>query len=97
MTDLLPLPIATDHWRNRWLMRPSGGGVLHRISTITWSDGDMTSGLGTAVCGERGAWWMPECLSRLNALRCSACCKALGIPPGDGTPFNVLTRAAKDA
>lgn len=41
-----------------------------------------------AACRIRRRWWMPGLFSRLGRRRCTACCQALGIPPGYGTPAN---------
>jgi len=31
---------------------------------------------------------MPGIFSRMGAPRCKACCRALGLPEGDGAPYN---------
>lgn len=41
-----------------------------------------------AACTLRRRWSMPGISSRLNAPHCAACCHALGIPAGRGTPAN---------
>jgi hypothetical protein len=45
-----------------------------------------------AACGIRRGWWMPGLGSRLGLRRCTPCCRALGIPAGNGTPANEETR-----
>ena len=91
------LPIHRDNWRSRWLQL-RGGLALHRVSAILWdAEDEMISGTGTAVCGVRGRLSMPGLFSRTAAPRCTACCDALGIPGGDGAPFNALEGDAADA
>ncbi|MEU0659586.1 hypothetical protein [Streptomyces lavendulocolor] len=41
-----------------------------------------------AACGLRRRWDMPGIFSRIARRRCTPCCRALGIPPGNGTPAN---------
>lgn len=45
-----------------------------------------------AACGLRRGWWLPGLYSRLGRRRCRACCHALAIPPGYGTPANEADR-----
>ena len=86
--DHPPLPIEKDHWRSRWLVLPSWNR-LHRISEIKWEDADeMIAGDGVAVCGAKGWFCMPGIFSRMGRQRCKRCCRILGIPDGDGAPFN---------
>lgn len=83
-----PLFIPDDHWRSRWLVLPSWG-ALHRVASITWEDPpDMIAGEGVTVCGRRGRLQMPGLFSRMGLPRCAACCRALGIPSGNGAPAN---------
>lgn len=42
----------------------------------------------TSLCGHTGVWLAPPMAARMCMPRCAKCCKALGIPDGDGTPFN---------
>jgi len=87
---LPPLPIETEHWRSRWLV-DRRWNALHRISSIKWDVPDeMISGVGVAVCGRKRTFRMPGLLSRLWLKRCPECCKALGIPTGEGAPFNAF-------
>lgn len=101
MTETLaPLPLPRDRWRSRWLVVDNGAdGKLHRVSAIVWEQepvddegapGSLISGEGAAVCGARGHFHMPGFFDRMGAPRCPTCCAALGIPPGDGAPFNAL-------
>lgn len=90
-TTLPPLPLHADNWRSRWLQFNPGGRRLHRVSEIKWWDDgerEMIRGDGVAVCGQRGFMHMPGIFSRMGAQRCPRCCKALGIPNGDGAPYN---------
>jgi hypothetical protein len=42
---------------------------------------------------------MPGIFSRMGAPRCKRCCKAVGIPAGNGAPYNDddLTKEQRDA
>lgn len=69
--------------------------VLHRISSITSLDpgepeeGDSVRwGEGVSVCGIEGEFEMPGLFSRMGRPRCTACCDLLGVPHGDGAPYN---------
>ena len=84
-----PLDIHADHWRSRWLVN-ARWKVLHRVSEIAW-DGDedeMIEGIGTTVCGFHGHLRMPGIFSRMDLPRCAHCCRLVGIPLGNGAPFN---------
>jgi len=80
-----PLDTGTD-WRRRWSVLP-GWRRLHRVSEIVY-DWEDVAGDGVTVCGRRGRLRMPGILSRTALPRCAHCCAALGIPRGDGAPFN---------
>jgi hypothetical protein len=82
-----PLNLPLEHWRSRWLVLPSWR-ALHRVSEIAWEDSQMISGEGVTVCGRRGNLQMPGLFSRTGLKRCSACCRALNIPTGEGAPFS---------
>lgn len=84
-----PLPLPRDNWRSRWLVN-SQWQLLHRVSSIQWNDGDMTSGQGVTVCGSSWRLTMPGLFSRTGLKRCPKCCRLLSIPQGGGAPFNVL-------
>jgi hypothetical protein len=65
---------------------------LHRVSTIEWDDpenDEMISGKGMTVCGRAGWLHMPGIFSRMGLVRCRICCARMGIPQGNGAPFNV--------
>jgi hypothetical protein len=86
-----PLPLPTDNWVSRWLMFPSARTyLLHRVSAIDWwvEDGALIRGSGVTLCGRRGFLHMPGVLGRLGGPRCPECCKRLGIPEGEGNPYN---------
>lgn len=87
-TTRTALPL--DDWRQRWMQRKRGTR-LHRVAEIVWRDDDQINGHGITVCGERGFLDMPGILSRMGAPRCPRCCKALGVPQGDGAPYNDKT------
>lgn len=89
-TTLAPLPLDDDHWRSRWLV-DRRWNALHRIASIEWDEPDeMIAGEGVSVCGRKHRFCMPGFPSRMGLKRCGECCKLLGIPTGDGAPFNVL-------
>lgn len=88
MTTIIPLHIPQDHWRSRWLLVPNGS-VLHRVASIEWEHPDeMIAGKGTTVCGLSRRLHMPGIFSRMGLKRCPACCLAMGIPEGEGAPYN---------
>jgi hypothetical protein len=43
---------------------------------------------GITACGLSGRLGMPGLFSRMDAPRCKRCCKKVGIPYGNGAPFN---------
>lgn len=79
-----PLPLE---WRERWLVLPKWGR-LHRMDLIGWDDDDRIDGYGSTVCGLQGRLQMPGLFSRMVLPRCSRCCAWLGIPRGNGAPYN---------
>jgi len=81
------LPRFGKDWRCRWLVTPAWG-ALHRVSSITWDDDDRIAGYGATACGRFARMFMPGFVSRMGLRRCSACCRAAGVPPGVGAPFN---------
>ena len=89
-TTLAPLLLDADNWRSRWLV-DRRWNALHRIASIEWEEPDeMIAGEGISVCGRQRRFFMPGIFSRMGLKRCAECCKLLGIPRGDGAPFNVL-------
>jgi hypothetical protein len=94
MAEREPLALPEDNWRSRWLVTPKWT-VLHRISEIEWEEvekygGSLVHGRGVAVCGVNAHFRMPGIFSRMGLPRCALCCRRLGIPRGDGAPFNAL-------
>jgi len=84
-----PLPLPQEHWASRWLVLPSWNR-LHRVSQIEWIDAwdGLLYGRGKTVCGREGELCMPGVVSRLGLPRCKHCCRAMGLPAGDGNPYN---------
>ena len=75
-----------------WLI-PGHGDRLHHVTLpaeITEHD-DVCFGMPpvVAACGRTitGAS-IPGIFTRMGAMRCNACCRALGIPAGKGSPKN---------
>ena len=50
--------------------------------------GSEESSYARAACGVKAEWSAPGIFSRMGMPRCKRCCKAAGIEPGEGTPFN---------
>jgi hypothetical protein len=78
--------------------------MLHRVSEAEWRcveeyGGSYVEGTGTMVCGKSGEMRMPGIFSRMGLKRCPKCCKAVGVPPGYGAPFNdkLLTKKQQGA
>jgi len=92
----------TQSWRARWVqVGESRATRLHRLSTFAdeqddWFAGDRlcAGGLGRTVCGIVGEVVMPGIFSRMDAPRCRTCCNALGLPYGQGAPYNDKTISA---
>lgn len=83
-----PLKLRKSDWKSRWLVFPAWG-ILHRVSEIAWDDNrEKIRGKGVTVCGRRGLLMMPGFPSRIGLMRCPKCCERLGIPQGNGAPFN---------
>ena len=81
-----------DRWYCRWLVLGFGRStVIHRVASIRDEQKFHDIGaacLGRTVCGRLGKLSVPGVLARLGAPRCAQCCKRLGVPRGDGAPFN---------
>jgi hypothetical protein len=86
---MAPLAFSDDDWRCRWLVTPRWRR-LHRISNIAYQNDERISGDGVSCCGIRGRFTMPGIFSRMDLPRCDRCCRAAGIPAGEGAPFNML-------
>ena len=69
--------------------------------TDEWEmDGLIPIGIqGTTACGLSGRLSMPGIFSRIGAPRCKKCCRKVGIPDGNGAPYNdeALAEELKDA
>ena len=83
-----------SEWRWRWMVLPSWN-VLHRVAELEeqweeppYEDERLPHGEGQTVCGRSGYLFMPGVFSRMGLRRCAHCCDRLGIPRGDGSPFN---------
>jgi hypothetical protein len=87
-----PAPDNAGHW---WLVSNSWRR-LHAIPGKALTPERMRDAIDNgepvigpeAACTERRPWHMPGIGSRLALRRCAACCRALGIPDGAGTPAN---------
>jgi hypothetical protein len=63
--------------------------VLHRVASGVVEEDDFVGvRKGVTVCGQRGTLQMPGIFSRMGRPRCKRCCKRLGVPPGNGAPYN---------
>ena len=89
-----PIEANAGHW---WLVCGKWR-TLHAIPGNALTTGQMRNHIDNstaphlrAACTLRRPWSMPGMSSRLSAPRCAACCQALGIPPGNGTPANDKT------
>lgn len=80
-----------------WLVGQSWS-VLHYVPGVAddtwehWWDSGANPGFDEnrvrAACGQTIQAELPGILSRMGTPRCSRCCRALGIPTGDGAPVN---------
>jgi len=93
-----PIPENAGHW---WLCCGKWRR-LHAVPSERASPDGMREAIdnnvpvrGRAACGIRRGWWMPGIGSRLGRRRCTPCCHALGIPPGNGTPANETSRSSR--
>jgi len=82
-------PPFGDDWRKRWC-QIGRSSVLHRVATTEgdYETEDRVGTQGTTACGKAGWLGMPGIFSRMDAPRCPACCRAVGIPRGRGAPYN---------
>lgn len=95
-----PIPENAGHW---WLCCGKWRR-LHAIPAAAITSEQMRTAIDTnepihhrAACGLRRGWWMPGIGSRLGLRRCTPCCHALNVPPGNGTPVNENDRKAQAA
>ena len=77
-----------NQWHWRWMVLPSWR-VLHRVASgVVEEDEFVGVRKGVTVCGLRGTLQMPGIFSRMGRPRCVHCCKRLGVPQGNGAPYN---------
>lgn len=86
-----------SQWRWRWMYdnsdeedREGAMIYIHRIAEcVSKIDPEAPYNIeAVTACNRKGVFSMPGLLSRMGAPRCPKCCAALGIPEGDGAPFN---------
>lgn len=65
-----------------------GSRLLHAPDIYDASHGWGVQADGAAACGRVGSMAIPGIFSRMALRRCPTCCKALGYPPGKGSPKN---------
>jgi len=54
-----------------------------------WEPGDWLTGPVRLSCGRTAAGiCVPGVITRMGAPRCTGCCRAVGYPPGKGSPKN---------
>lgn len=77
-----------------WVIHVAHGGWEDRYEELLpnefpqpW-DEDFVGVIGKTACGLLGEFHMPGILSRMARPRCRHCCRVVGIPPGEGAPFN---------
>lgn len=74
-----------------WVI-PFSGTRLHHVALPPETDDHFDlAGLATltAACGRTLAGAsIPGVFTRMGAMRCTGCCRALGLPPGKGSPKN---------
>lgn len=80
--------VFADDWRMRWMHVGRRGLLLHRVAKGSSGRSKTVFQHGVAVCGLRGIMEMPGIFSRMGARRCKNCCRILGVPQGDGAPYN---------
>lgn len=88
MTVIPVRHVSENHygWRWRWLVFRNYER-LHRFKSLIWDEARW-AGVGTTVCGRKGALIMAGVFSRIGLPRCQYCCRMLGLPQGNGAPFN---------
>jgi hypothetical protein len=86
-----PTPDNHHHWwlvTGRWDRLHAIPGTAITPEQMRTAIDDMQPLPARAACHLRREWQMPGIASRLVRTRCTACCHALGIPTGHGTPAN---------
>ncbi|RCH70497.1 hypothetical protein DT019_03130 [Streptomyces sp. SDr-06] len=86
-------PIPENH--NHWWLTCGKWRRLHAIPGTAISRDEMRDAIdecvllpARAACRLRRAWDYPGLGSRFGRRRCTACCQAIEIPNGHGTPAN---------
>ncbi|MGW3144868.1 hypothetical protein ACWDG1_09335 [Streptomyces sp. NPDC001177] len=86
-------PTVDNH--HHWWLTTGQWRRLHAIPGDAITPDQMRAAIDDAehvqaasACGLERPWDMPGIASRLGLPRCPHCCRALGIPPGNGTPAN---------
>jgi hypothetical protein len=87
----MDLPMFGADWRMRWWQTPRRQ-TLHRVAAISFADDDRIWGHGATACGMFAELHMPGIFSRMGAPRCALCCAVVGLPAGNGAPFNAGLR-----
>lgn len=92
-----PIPENAGHWwltcgKWRRLHAIPGPVITREQMRDAIDEGEPLD--ARAACRLRRRWWMPGLFSRLSRRRCTACCHALDIPTGCGTPANEHVRKA---
>ncbi len=90
MTTDLPFP-EREHWPWRWMYteRCRTDGKLHRVVQVReQEDWAWVGVIGRTACGIDGKLLMPGMFSRMGRPRCKHCCRIVGVPEGDGAPYN---------
>jgi hypothetical protein len=94
-------PIVENH--GQWWLCCGKWRLLHAVPGATITAAGMRDAIdacepvaGRSACGLRRGWQMPGFVSRMGRRRCAACCQALGIAPGFGTPANEADRMANE-
>jgi hypothetical protein len=94
-----PIPENAGHWWlccGKWRLLHAIPGDAVSAKKIRDAIDENLPYPARSACGLRRGWWMPGLFSRLGRRRCTACCQAVGIPPGHGTPANEHDLARKD-
>jgi hypothetical protein len=91
---MIEIPAYEDQWRKRWVYIGPAYRVLHRVGRerTEWEGAEVRGAValyGDTVCGiENRLMSMPGIISRMGLPRCAKCCDKLGVPRGEGAPFN---------
>lgn len=71
-----------------WTYMPPNHDVLHHAAQWNPDPDETYDPTGRTSCGKWGELSIPGLFSRMALPRCTACCDALGYPPGTGSPKN---------